>query len=63
MTAPTALAYWIIGGVLAASLLAPLIIGKDGWIVPLAVIPFGLIYAAIDKKLRDREASGEASAH
>ena len=63
MTVPTALAYWIIGGVLATALLAPLIIGKDGWIVPLAVLPFGLIYAVIDKKLRDKEASGEAGAH
>ena len=63
MTAPTALAYWIIGGVLAASLLAPAIIGSDGWLVPLVVLPFGLVYAAFDKKLRDKEASGEASAH
>jgi hypothetical protein len=63
MTAPTALAYWIIGGVLAASFLAPLIIGSDGWVVPVAVLPFCLVYAAIDKKLRDKEASGEASAH
>ena len=63
MTAPTALAYWIIGGVLLASLLAPAIIGSDGWVVPLAVLPFGLVYAVIDKKLRDKEASGEAGAH
>ena len=63
MTAPTALAYWIIGGVLLASLLAPAIFGADGWLVPLVVLPFGLAYAALDKKLRDREASGEASAH
>lgn len=63
MTAPTALAYWIIGGVLAASLLAPLIIGSDGWIVPLVVLPFGLVYAAIDRRLREKEASGGASAH
>ena len=60
MTAPTALAYWIIGGVIAAAMLAPLIIGKDGWIVPIAGLPFGLIYAAVDKKLRDKEAAGEA---
>ena len=63
MTAPTALAYWIIGGVLVASLLAPAIIGADGWIVPLVVLPFGLIYAAYDKRLRDKEAAGEAGAH
>jgi hypothetical protein len=63
MTAPTALAYWIIGGVLAVSLLAPLIIGRDGWLVPVVVIPFAIVYALIDKRLRDREASGEASAH
>ena len=60
MTAPTALAYWIIGGVMAPALLGPAIIGKDGWFVPPAVIPFGLAYAAIDKKLRDKEAAGEA---
>ncbi len=58
MTAPTALAYWIIGGVLATALLAPLIIGKDGWIVPLATIPFCLVYALIDRKLRASEAEG-----
>ncbi len=58
MTAPTALAYWIIGGVLAASLLAPLIIGSDGWAVPVIVLPFCLVYAAIDRRLRAQEASG-----
>ena len=63
MTAPTALAYWIIGGVLLASLLAPLIIGVEGWAVPLIVLPFCLVYAAIDRRLRDKEASGEAGAH
>ncbi len=57
MTAPTALAYWIVGGVLAASLLAPLIIGADGWAVPLVVLPFCLVYAAADRRLRAKEAS------
>jgi hypothetical protein len=55
MTAPSALAYWIIGGVLLASLIAPLIIGKDGWIVPLVVLPFALIYAVLDRRMRSRE--------
>ena len=63
MTAPTALAYWIIGGVLAASFIAPLIIGAEGWVVPVVVLPFALVYALVDKRLRDKEASGEAPAH
>ena len=54
MTAPSALAYWIIGGVLLASLVAPLIIGRDGWIVPLVVLPFALIYAVVDRRMRSR---------
>ncbi len=58
MTAPTALAYWIIGGVLLASLIAPAIIGSDGWIVPIATLPFCLVYAAIDRKLRVSESEG-----
>lgn len=55
MTPPSALAYWIIGGVLLAALIAPLIIGKDGWIVPLVVLPFALIYAVVDRRMRDRQ--------
>jgi hypothetical protein len=54
MTAPSALAYWIIGGVLAASLLAPLVIGSDGWIVPLVVLPLCLVYAVADRQMRRR---------
>jgi hypothetical protein len=49
------MAYSIIGGVMLASLLAPLIIGADGWIVPLVVLPFCLVYAVIDRRLRRRE--------
>ena len=49
------MAYAIIGGVLLASLIVPLIIGPDGWIVPLVVIPFGLIYALVDRRLRQRQ--------
>ncbi|CAA9486732.1 MAG: hypothetical protein AVDCRST_MAG85-989 [uncultured Solirubrobacteraceae bacterium] len=55
MTPPTALAYWIIGGVFLASLIAPLIIGKDGWIVPLVVLPFAVIYAVFDRRMRSRQ--------
>jgi hypothetical protein len=58
MTAPTALAYWIIGGVLLASLVAPAVIGRDGWIVPLLVLPFCLAYAIADRRMRNR-GSGE----
>lgn len=55
MTAPSYMAYTIIGGVLLASLLAPLIIGADGWIVPLVVLPFCVVYALVDRRLRRRQ--------
>ena len=63
MTAPTALAYWIIGGDLLTSLLAPLILGSDGWLVPLATLPFCVLYAGIDKWLRDKEPEASNAGH
>ena len=59
MTPPSYMAYVIIGGVVLISLLAPLFVGADGWVVPIAVIPFALVYAAYDRTLRSREESGE----
>jgi hypothetical protein len=61
MTPPSYMAYVIIAGVVLMSLLAPLFVGTEGWVVPVAVIPFALFYAAYDRTLRRREASGELS--
>ena len=56
MTPPSYMAYLIIGGVVLVSFLAPLIIGfDDGWFVPLAVLPFALLYAALDRKMLQNE--------
>jgi hypothetical protein len=56
MTPPSYMAYAIVGGVVLVSLLAPLIIGfDDAWFVPLFVLPFGALYAAYDRRLRDAE--------
>ena len=53
------MAYVIIGGVVAISLLAPLFAGGDAWIVPVAVLPFALLYALYDRELLRRERAGE----
>ena len=56
MTAPSYMAYALIGGVVLVSFLAPLIVGfSDAWFVPLAILPFALVYAAFDAKLRRDE--------
>ena len=53
------MAYVIIGGVLLISLLAPLFIGGDAWVVPVAVLPFALMYGLYDRELLRRERAGE----
>ena len=63
MNPPTYMAYVIIGGVVLMSLLAPLFVGPEAWITPIAVIPFALFYAAYDRMLRQREERGEQGAH
>ena len=56
MTPPSYMAYALIGGVVLVSFLAPLIVGfADAWFVPLVVLPFALLYAAFDAKLRRDE--------
>jgi hypothetical protein len=55
------MAYVIIGGVVLISLLAPLFVGSEGWVVPLAVVPFAIFYALYDRTLRAREERGELS--
>ena len=63
MTPPSYMAYAIIGGVVLVSFLAPLIIGfDDGWFVPLAVLPFALLYAAYDRRMV-REEQAHPSNH
>jgi len=59
MTAPSYMAYVIIAGVVLIALLAPLFVGAEGWVVPLAVLPFALFYALFDRTLRQREERGE----
>jgi hypothetical protein len=62
MTAPSYMAYAIVGGVVLVSLLAPLLLGFDeAWFVPLAVLPLGLAYVLVDRRLRVAEASGPAN--
>ena len=56
MTAPSYMAYALIGGVMLVSLLAPFIVGfNDAWFVPLIVFPLAALYAAYDRKLREDE--------
>ena len=59
MTAPSYIAYVIIGGVVLLSFLAPLFVGWDAWFVPLAVLPFALLYGLYDRDLAKREHRGE----
>jgi hypothetical protein len=62
MTAPSAIAYYIVGGVLLVSLLAPAMLGwSEAWFVPLAILPLGAAYAVLDRRLRAKEASGPAN--
>ncbi len=59
MTTPSYMAYLIIGGVVLLSLLAPVFVGWDAWIVPLAVLPFAALYALYDRQLARKEEAGE----
>jgi hypothetical protein len=54
MSAPNFIAYFIVGGVLLVSLLAPIFIGRDGWIVPLITLLFAVPYLLYDRKLAAR---------
>jgi hypothetical protein len=49
------MAYAIVGGVVLVSLVVPLIIGGDGWFVPLVVLPFAAIYLLFDQRMRKRQ--------
>jgi uncharacterized membrane protein len=60
MTPPSYIAYVIIGGVVLLSLLAPLFVGGDAWVTPIAVIPFAIVYALYDRTLARKEEAGEA---
>jgi hypothetical protein len=61
MSAPNFIAYGIVGGVLLVSLLAPLFIGADGWIVPVITLLFAVPYLLYDRKLAEKEARGEGA--
>lgn len=60
MSPPNWMAYAIIGGVVLASFIAPLIVGTDGLVVPLAVLPFAAIYLVFDRRMRRREQQGRS---
>ncbi len=59
MTPPSYMAYVIIGGVVLLALLAPLFVGLDAIVVPIAVIPFAIFYALYDRSLARKEEAGE----
>ena len=61
LSAPSYMAYVIVGGVVLLSLLAPLFVGPEAWVTPVAVIPFALFYLAYDRVLRRREEQGDFS--
>jgi len=63
MNPPSYMAYVIIGGVVLVALLAPLFVGAEGWVVPVAVLPFALVYALYDRRLARREEAGELGGH
>ena len=63
MSALDLIPYSLVGGVILASLLAPAFLGTDGWIAPLAVLPFAIVYLLIDRRLRLKEREGGASGH
>ena len=48
--------YTVVLGVMIVALAAPLFIGSDGWVVPIAVAPFALAYLVFDvmRKRRGR---------
>jgi hypothetical protein len=54
MSPPSWMAYAIVGGVLIVSLIVPLIVGADGWVVPIIVLPFGIAYLVFDRRLKER---------
>ncbi len=49
--------YTVVLGVMLVALASPLFIGGDGWIVPIVVLPFALVYLAFDFA-RKRRSSG-----
>ena len=63
MSALDFIPYSLVGGVILASLLAPAFLGADGWIAPLAVLPFAIVYLLIDRRLKHAEREGGASGH
>ncbi len=52
------LPWGVIGGVLLVSLLAPLFVGAEGWVVPLVVLPFAVAYLLFDRRTKHREQAG-----
>ncbi len=58
MSAIDFMPYWIVAAAIAASLLCPLFIGAQGFIVTAAVLPFAIAYLLFDRALKRREAEG-----
>jgi hypothetical protein len=51
--------YTVVLGVMLVALAAPLFIGGDGWIVPIAVAPFALAYLVFDTLRKRRGAADD----
>jgi len=60
MNAIDFLPYWIVGIVIAISLLCPLFLGPQGFIATAGVLPLAIAYLFVDRALRRREAEGRA---
>lgn len=53
--------YTVVLGVMLVALASPLFIGSDGWIVPIVVLPFALVYLGFDFVRRRRRGGTGAS--
>ncbi len=63
MTAIDLMPYSIAATAVLASLLCPLFIGLQGFIVTAAVLPFAIAYLVFDRALKRREAEQGGGAH
>jgi hypothetical protein len=55
MRNPSPLVYWMLIGLAVIALAAPIVVGADGWLVPLIVFPILIAYAVFDRRLKARE--------
>jgi len=55
MSALSYMAYVMVAGVLALAIAIPFLAGDHLWFVPLVVLPFCLLYLAVDRWIAGRE--------